>query len=168
LSQRYAIAVTAASLDLGRIPFDLYATNRNNRLVLFCRAGFELTEQHKKTISSADRVFYISSDDIGSRVNSNEKTRMALGIGKRLVERLFSSPGSFTIFENTARFINCYTDLIINSPDAVDYILSASPADSYTFSHSMNVCTFSLLLGRRILGDDWPAWIPPSLIKRVP
>jgi len=122
LSQRYAIAVTAASLDLGGIPFDLYATDRDSHLVLFCRAGFELTEQHKKTISSADRVFYISSDDIdsyfdyayermdrifaSSRVNNDEKTRLAHGIGKRLVKRLFSAPGSFTMMRSTTSFLH--------------------------------------------------------------
>ena len=166
MATRYARTISAASIDLGRVPFDLYATDSDNRLVLFCRAGFELTPKHKKLLMGSNRLLYISDGDMdhyldyaferidrivaSKSIDTEEKSKIVHGIGKRIVQQLISDPRSGSAITHSKRFVESYTDLIFQSREAANNLFAISSTDSYTFSHSINVCTFCLLLGGKL------------------
>ncbi len=170
MPKRYARTISAASIETGLVPFDLYATDRNDRLVLFCRAGFELTEHHKKLLQGTNRVFYISSDDMDSyydytferidriitnfSISSDEKAKIIHGIGKRVISLLLNDPRSGEAIKHSKSFVQSHTDLILNSTSAASCLFAISSTDTYTFSHGINVATFCLLLGEKLLGKD--------------
>ncbi|HUX06882.1 MAG TPA: HD domain-containing phosphohydrolase [Acidobacteriota bacterium] len=170
MAQRYARTISADSIEQGVVPFDLYATDRNNRLVLFCRSGFELTEHHKKLLRGTNRLFYISSDDMDSyydyafehlnrlvanwRISNEEKAKIVHGVGKRIIQRLLSEPRNGNAVKHSKRFIESHTDLILSSANAAGCLFAISSTDAYAFSHHINVATFCLLLGKKLLGNE--------------
>ena len=74
------------------------------------------------------------------------------GVGKRIVQQLLEEPRSGQVITKSGRFIESHIDLIIASPMAVSHLFAISSTDSYTFSHSVNVCTLCLLMGEKIFG----------------
>jgi putative nucleotidyltransferase with HDIG domain len=170
LAQRFARTISADSIEAGVVPFDLYATDRDNRLVLFCRAGFEITDRHKEMLKGTDRIFYISSDDLDRyydyaferigriinnwRISDEEKAKIVHGVGKRAVRRLLSEPRNSEAIHHSQRFIESHAALILSSANAAGSLFAISSTDSYTFSHSINVATFCLLLGEKLFGAD--------------
>jgi putative nucleotidyltransferase with HDIG domain len=170
VARRFASTISADSIEPGIVPFDLYATDRNNRLVLFCRAGFELTEHHKELLKGVDRVFYISNQDLDRyydyafqrinriihnwRIKEDEKAKIVHGIGKRAVRQLLRDPRSGEAIHHSKRFVESQTDMILSSASAAGNLFAISSTDSYSFSHGINVATFCLLLGERLYGRD--------------
>lgn len=169
MSKQYMTPVAAGSIELGPIQFNIYATDSRGCLVLFCRAGYEITPRLKEIMRKSKRVLYISSQDVDSyydyaferveRIVANQEIRVQdkaeilHGVGKRTVKLLLENPRSGQSVDRSKRVVTNYVDLILKSPEAASHLFALSAADAYTFSHSVNVCTFSMLIGRKILGE---------------
>ena len=162
--------VASASVEVGPIPFDIYTKDRNQRLVLFCRSGYPITPARKKILKEADKTFYISTDDMDNyldyafdrierivkspELRTDEKSQIVYSVGKRIVKQLLDEPRSGQVMARSKQFVESHTRLVLSSPNAASHMFALSSVDSYTYSHSINVCTFSLLIGKRIYGDD--------------
>ena len=170
MASHFARTISVESIELGPIPFDLYASEGEERIVLFCRAGFEITARHKRMLKGSDRILYISSSDIeqyldysferiehivaNPRIDVSEKAQIVHGVGKRVVQQLLNNPRSGDAMAHSSRFVRSHVSLILKSPASSDHLFALSSTDPYTFSHSINVCTFCLLLGEKLFGRD--------------
>jgi len=169
-NKQFMIDIAAGSIELGPLPFDLYAPDHSGRLVLFCREGYPITERHMDVLSRRDRNFYICSDDQGAyveyaakRIGSiisdpsirvSDKASIVHSVGKRTVRNLLDSPRSGQRLDQSDNVVSNYVDLILSSPDAAGDLFALTSHDSYSFSHAINVCTFCLLIGECIFGND--------------
>jgi HD-GYP domain-containing protein (c-di-GMP phosphodiesterase class II) len=170
VSHQSLAAVTAATIQMGPIPFTLYASDGASKVVLFCRAGFPITERHKVILERADRRFYIGSDEVGlyhdyaltnierivadSRLNQDAKTKLIKNIGRRIIGRLYSEPRSEQAMRQSGDFVETYISLILDSQVAVNNLFAAGKTSSFALAHGINVCTFCLLIGQIIYGED--------------
>lgn len=162
------ISIAANSIELGPIPFNLYAPERG-RLILFCRSGFPITERHQKLLKSSARVFYVGNDEMDSYldyaferleriighpdIQVSDKSKIVHGVGKRTVKRLMEDPRSGEVITHSKKVVESYIELVLQSKEAAGHLLALSSTDSYTFSHSINVCTFCLLIGEKLFGQ---------------
>lgn len=166
----YAVIVSPGSIDAGPIPFDLYATDHSNRIILFCRAGFKITPRHEQVLRSSDRIFYISSKDqdnyfdyafdridkiVGNPgIHNNEKVKILLGVGRRAARRLLEDPRSKEVVSGAERFVESHVELLVQASHLASEMFATTPPDTYTLAHTINVCTFCLLMGRLLLGQS--------------
>ena len=161
-------AIVPSSIELGPISFDLHASGPRGELVLFCRSGFEITKRHLDALSDSNRTFYVRIKDTGDYldyayerlghivrnpvIKVSDKAKIVYGVGKRIVHQLLEAPRSGQVVAKSGRYIESHIDLIMSSPRVVNDLFALSSTDSYTFSHSLNVCTLCLLMGEKILG----------------
>ena len=161
-------SIVPSSIELGPISFNLYASSPSSKLVLFCRSGFEITKRHLDALSDSNRTFHVSTKDATQyldyayerlerfvrdpAVKVSDKAKIVHGVGKRIVQQLLEEPRSGKVIIKSGRFIENHIDLIMASPRVVNHLFALSSTDSYTFSHSINVCTLCLLMGEKILG----------------
>ena len=165
-------SIIPSSIELGPIPFNLFASGGGGGggLVLFCRSGFEITDHHLALLGDCNRLFYVGSDDMDSyfdyaadrlshivgsdSTRISEKAKIVRGVGTRIARQLMKDPQSNQAVSNSSSYVENLTKLIFSSPMAVGHLFDISSADSYTFSHSVNVCTLCLLIGERMLGRN--------------
>jgi HD-GYP domain-containing protein (c-di-GMP phosphodiesterase class II) len=169
LDKQYMTCIPANSIEIGQIPFNLYYPDRG-RMVLFCRSGFPVTPRHKELLKASPRIFYVGSDEMAAyfdyayerleRIISNpeirvsDKAKVLHGIGRKTVQKLMEEPRSGEALEHSDKVVTSYIDLVLSSREAARYLFALSASDAYTFSHSVNVCTFCLLIGEKMYGQD--------------
>lgn len=163
------VPITSNSIELGVIPFNLYARDKNDRMVLFCKKGFEITPRHRQFLAKSTRIFYVSGDQLNDYHDYNferidkivssvdippkEKAQVVQGVGKRIVGKLLDDPRSGKAILHSGKFVNTCIEIIFNFPKVTETLLALGSSDSYALSHSLNVCTFSLLVGKKLLGS---------------
>ena len=164
----YATKIAPATIDDGPIPFDLYATDFRDHIVLFCRAGFKITARHQRLLKDANRVFYISSRDLPKyyyytsdriemvlnhpMIGTPEKVKILQGVERVIVRMLLDDPDNSEVFDRAGRTIECHVELVLRHPEVSDSLFEIAGEDSYTLAHSINVCTFCMLIGEMIMG----------------
>jgi HD-GYP domain-containing protein (c-di-GMP phosphodiesterase class II) len=167
--QRFA-AIAAASIEAGPVPFNLYTKDEDGHATLYLRAGLGFTPQRKGILKELERVFYITSEERDSyleyaserlerivnnpEIRVSDKAMIVYGVGKRTVQRLMEDPRSGTVMRSSRRLVEGQVALIFSSPEAAAQMFELSAFDAYTFSHSINVCTFCIMLGEKLFGRD--------------
>ena len=163
-------AVLGESIALGPVPFNLYSLDSGGSMVLFCRAGYEITPQQKEMLGQAGRVFYVTSDErptyldyatervdevlANPSIDKGEKVEFMKSVGKRAVERFLDDPRSGREVERTGSFVSSYVDLVLDFPGVKTDLFTVASYGLYLLSHSFNVCTLCLLLGEKMFGKD--------------
>ena len=170
MSGNVMMSISAKSIRPGQIPFSLYTRDTEDRMILFCRKGMPITDQHLNTLRNSGRVFYIVSsemdqyldytfDRLEGIVNSKhvpvqEKSRLLTDIGKRVVDDLLDNPRSGKAINNSKRYLKSMINLLLVSPEASLLLINMSTSESYLLSHSIGTCVFVLMLGMKLLSRD--------------
>jgi putative nucleotidyltransferase with HDIG domain len=168
MSTQTLIPVAAASIERGPIPFELYTSGTNGRLVLFARPGLEITDHHLELLKASGRTYFIRTGDfaayteyafnkLGSIVKNpnirvEDKTRILHEVGKRSVKKLLDDPMSDESHQEASTVIEHYVSILIDTPDAAPNLFALSAMDAYTYSHSINVATLNMLLAQELHG----------------
>ena len=168
--KQFMTTIAAGSIELGTIPFNLYAPDHKGRLILFCKAGYPITEKHIGVLKNRDRGFYIGGDDYEAyldyahkrldniisdpEIRISDKANITHGIAKRTVRNLLDNPASAVSLQESERVVDTFRDLILFSTEAASNLFSFSSLDPYTFSHSINTSIFCLLLGEKLVGAE--------------
>lgn len=168
MNKQLLTAISPATIELGPINFDLFTPHNSGRLILFCRKGFEISERHMAILANVARPFYISGADAAAyveytferleriinnpEVRVSDKAEILHQVGKRCVGRLLKNPTNPQLAQESGRVVGHYVDLILNSPEAAANMFALSSLDAYTFSHSINVMTFNLLIAQKMFG----------------
>ncbi len=71
-----------------------------------------------------------------------------------VVEDIFKHPKRGEIIKRSKKVVNHTVDFILSGPDAFVNLLQIRAHDYYTFTHSVNVCTFAIALGNKISAFD--------------
>jgi HD-GYP domain-containing protein (c-di-GMP phosphodiesterase class II) len=161
--------IAAGSIELGTIPFNLYAPDHKGRLVLFCKSGHPITEKHFEVLGCRDRGFYIGGDDYEAyldyahkrldkiikdpEIRISDKANITHGIAKRTVRKLLDNPSNAVSLQESNKVVDTFRDLILFSPEAASSLFNFSSLDPYAFSHSINTSIFCLLLGEKMIGQ---------------
>lgn len=168
--KQFMTTIAAGSIELGTIPFNIYAPDHKGHLVLFCKAGYPITEKHMVVLASRDRGFYIGGNDYEAyldyvhgrldtiikdpEIRISDKANITHGIAKRTVRNLLDNPGSAVSLRETEKVVNTFRDLLLFSAEAASSLFTFSSLDPYTFSHSINTSIFCVLLGEKLIGAE--------------
>lgn len=71
-----------------------------------------------------------------------------------VVEDIFKHPKRGEIIKRSKKVVNHTVDFILSGPDAFVNLLQIRAHDYYTFTHSVNVCTFAIALANKISAFD--------------
>ena len=168
MEKRQFTVIAAGSIESGPTPFDIYTRDKDGRMILYLRQGLGFTEDRKEILRTLGRTFYIAIEDQEAyldyaserldRIVSNPEIRISdkagivYGVGKLTVKRLMDDPRSGRHIKKSRCFVESQVSLIFSSPEAAANMFAISAYDSYTFSHSINVCTFCIMLGELLYG----------------
>jgi HD-GYP domain-containing protein (c-di-GMP phosphodiesterase class II) len=164
------ITIIPRTIELGPIPFSLYASDRGKDIVLFCRAGFPITPRHKQLLDRSSRQFFVTNEEIDSyhdyaferlrsiihdpQIRIEEKAGVLRGIGRRIVRRLYEEPRSSAAMRHSGQYVENVIELVIESTFAVTSLFANVAHASYAITRSINVCSFCLLLGEILFGRE--------------
>jgi HD-GYP domain-containing protein (c-di-GMP phosphodiesterase class II) len=163
-------SIAPGSIELGSITFNLYASDARGGAVLFCRQGFEITQRHKEVLQRSGRVFYVSDDSMdlyfdyaferidriiaGKEVRDQDKAQIVRGVGMKILKDMMQDPRSKTALKRSGEYVTTKVQLVLHSPEVTNHLFALSAVEGYALSHSINVCTFCILLGERVFGRD--------------
>lgn len=148
------------------LAFDLYL-NVSGNLVLYRSADLPFTEQtrQKLMINKVERLFITSEKRIEYQhyieknlanilndptIKEEKKASILYETSTSLVKDVLSNP---TYGENIRRsqdMVASTVGYILQGKDAFHSLLKLSSFDYYTYTHSVNVCTFSVALARQL------------------
>lgn len=164
------IPVIPRTIELGPIPFSLFASDRGKDIILFCRAGFPITPRHKQLLDRSSRQFFVTNEEIDSYhdyafervrtiihdpdLKTEEKAGILRGIGRRIVRRLYEEPRSSAAMRHSGQYVENVIELILDTQIAVTALFTSVQRTSYAVTRSINVCSFCLLLGEMLFGRD--------------
>ena len=113
-------------------------------------SGMELTEEYRKKLQSNGITEIYIEDEISKNIHESEVVREDVVIeSKRLVKVMMSNPSikncidGQQVMEIVDRII---TNILANG-DIIANLSDIRSIDDYTFSHSVNVCILSLIIG---------------------
>jgi HD-GYP domain-containing protein (c-di-GMP phosphodiesterase class II) len=131
----------------------------NDKYILYLRAGDRLTAEKIEKLSGAD-VFFIREEDrqaykkyVHSQMADNdlnvlEKARILRESSYSLVEELFENPDVNEALDQSKELITNFVEFMETYPEAMANLIGLSSHDFYTYNHSLDVCIYSLGLGR--------------------
>ena len=116
------------------------------------------------------------------KVDTHEKTALLYDTTTYLVRELLQDPSSEENIKQSQRVVETAVDFIISNPNILSHHLELSSVDYYTYTHSVDVMTYSIILGRRVgikeghglnelgqgalLHDVGKAYIDPEIINK--
>ncbi len=113
-------------------------------------SGMKLTEEYKKKLQANGIIEIYIEDEISENIHESEVVREDIVIeAKRLVKVMMSNPSiknsidGQQVMEIVDRII---TNILANG-DIIANLSDIRSIDDYTFSHSVNVCILSLIIG---------------------
>jgi len=83
-------------------------------------------------------------------VNIHEKTALLYETTTYLMRGLLQDPSSKEDVKQSKRIVDSAAEFILSNPDVLAHHLELSSVDYYTYTHSVDVMTYSIMLGKRI------------------
>lgn len=168
MEERY-FQMHGATLELGKIEFSVYENSENG--------SFTKLYPQNSTIKFNDRENLIKRDDLfidkeelniflrysfnrieriasSQYIPAKQKTILFFLIGKTLVDAIHANPMDVHGIQNFGRFIKSYIDLMMHSDKAANLMLEEASQSRYAVSHGFNVSTVSMLIGKRLYGNN--------------
>jgi len=143
--------------------FDLYAKMPKDRFVLICGRRFGFTSSHRDNlIANGTHTLFVADDDQSNygeyieqnlgqvvsdpQVPSQKKAELLYSVSKGVLLDAFSNPRSADMVRRTEEVMPHMVDVILQGKESLQNLISIMSHDYYTFTHSINVCVFSVAL----------------------
>ena len=152
------------------IDFDLFIKIGQD-LILYRAAHLPFTEKTRSTLleNNVDRLYvpgkereqyqkYIESN-IDNIINDEEipertKAGIVYDSTKLLVKDVLANPTLGSNIQRSKAIVESSIDYIMKSPESFHNLLKVMSFDYYTYTHSVNVCTFSIAFARHLGIND--------------
>jgi len=158
------MAIPNNSIRVGPIPFTLYRKDSDGDMVLFCKKGMAITEDHIGTIERMTLPLYISGGDmddyleytfdkieeiIGNKnIRKTEKVNLLHKIAVSALNKMATRGATAEAIAHSEKFVRTTTDFIFSTPEASMLLIDHAKEDSYFFFHSITNCVLCVLLAR--------------------
>ncbi|MCB2231039.1 HD-GYP domain-containing protein [bacterium] len=148
------------------LDFDLYLLV-NNRLVLYRSANLPFTERTRRNLmeNRVDRLFITSSNRSNYQryieqnldkilrdptVQEDKKAGILYDTSTNLVKDVLSNPTYGENIKRSQELVTQTVEYILKGREAFLSLLRITSFDYYTYTHSVNVCTFSIALAQQL------------------
>ena len=171
---RYDLYYMPVSLEKFRpdsiVNFNLYIKVKDN-LVLYRDQNIMITANDIENLkANGVKFLYIKKEDRkkyrvyleknldgilkNPEVDVSVKATYLYEAAVNVVEDIFEHPKRGEVVKRSKAVVNHTVDFILSGPDAFVNLLQIRAHDYYTFTHSVNVCTFAVALGNKIAAFD--------------
>ncbi len=148
------------------LDFDLYLSVEG-KMVLYREKNLPFTEHNRKTLlehqverlyvplsakSKYQKYIEASLDKIitDKKIPEPSKAKIIYDTSKHLVREVFENPQVGENIQRSKKMVEHTINYILRGREAFVHILQITSFDYYTYTHSINVCTFTLALARRL------------------
>jgi HD-GYP domain-containing protein (c-di-GMP phosphodiesterase class II) len=161
--------IVASTITKGSINFDLFA-KRQGRMILFCRKGFEITDQHIESLQRHGLSYFIRQSDWGhylqyaegkvdqlidnTDISEEMRSQMLHTVNRKRMDTVLRDPYTPEAIEQSELIVENYVRFILADKSAVKNLFNLASLDAYTYSHALNVCSMSILMAEQLFGDD--------------
>ena len=152
------------------LDFDLYL-NVNNSLVLYRSADLPFTDRTRQKLieNKVDRVFITSESKgkyqryieknlgkilVDPEIQEEKKAGILYETSTTLVKDVLANPTFGENIQRSKELVTNTVNYILKGRDAFVNLLKITSFDYYTYTHSVNVCTFSIALAQQMGFDD--------------
>jgi HD-GYP domain-containing protein (c-di-GMP phosphodiesterase class II) len=166
----HPIHLDSLALD-SLLDFDLYIKISEDRFVFFRNHSLQFSAQHRESLLSNDiQELYVSVGDRESygnyveqnigrivsdpQVPDNRKAELIYSVSQGVLKDAFQNPRSGDLVSRTERVITPTVDYILKGKHSVQNLISIMSYDYYTFTHSINVCVFTVALASQMGMND--------------
>jgi len=149
------------------LEFNLYIRTTGEKCILFRERSLEFGDRHRRKLleNQVQTIYILHSDqksygryieqNIGNlmrdpAVPSEKKAAFLLSVSKGILQDAFENPRSGDIVRRTEEVTANTVDYILKGRDSVQNLIALMSTDYYTFTHSMNVCVFTIALASRV------------------
>jgi len=168
--QRY-FAIELATLRVDRLlSFDLYLSVQG-QMVLYRDRSLPFTQKdHTRLMESKHKKVYVDESHRAGfleymetelpellkdpKLKTTAKATIVYETSKVIMENIFENPNFSANIRRTETLVSETVDFVTKNPASFRSIVSLSDADYKLYSHSVNVCTYSLGLAQHIGIDD--------------
>jgi len=180
------------------LDFDLFLMVQD-KMVLYREKNLPFTEDYRQNLldNQVEKLYiplsarnkyqkYIeaSLDKIitDEKIPEPSKAKIIYDASKELVQDVFRNPSLGENIQRSKKMVEHTISYILRGRDAFVHILQITSIDYYTYTHSINVCTFTIALARRLgignqtilhelgvgalLHDIGKSRIPPKILKK--
>jgi HD-GYP domain-containing protein (c-di-GMP phosphodiesterase class II) len=159
------LTIYLETLRVDSVPdFDLYI-DKGGQLILYRASKLSFTEKARATLLENDvRKLYVSTDEqpryqkyveanikeILNDTSIEEVTKAGIvyDSAKMLVKEVLCKPTRGENIKRSEAMVESTISLILGGHDAFQSLLQVMSFNYHTYTHSVNVCTYSLALGR--------------------
>jgi HD-GYP domain-containing protein (c-di-GMP phosphodiesterase class II) len=170
VAEKKFIQIPNGTIELGVIDVNLLIINEQRQLSIYSTAGSEITNSNREELLANTFKVFVKSNEYETYLlyaferierlvtskflSPDEKADIFFKIGEILIIAFNDNPLSKTYLDRYGRYIKSYIDLMLYSSEAASHLLDLSISADYKISHSINCCTFSMLIGRRLFGNS--------------
>ncbi len=136
----------------------------DGRIILYLKAGDKMSSAKVHTLHRRDTgdSFFVKNEDkptyrawIKAEINSNlndpiSKAQILRESSLAIIEDLFENPDINMALDESRPVIKDFMSLMDESPEAMQYLLTLSGHDFYTYNHSLDVGIYSLGLAKEL------------------
>jgi HD-GYP domain-containing protein (c-di-GMP phosphodiesterase class II) len=145
------------------LEFELHSKTANEAFVLFRGRDQEFGSRHRDgLLSHGIHTLYVSEEDQGQygryieqnigglatdpTVSPLKKAELLYSVSKGVLLDAFANPRSTDLVKRVEKVMPHMVDLIVQGKEALASMISIMSYDYYTFTHSINVSTFTVAL----------------------
>ena len=149
------------------LDFELHSKTATDAFVLFRGRAQEFESRHRDgLLSHGIHTLYVSEDDqrsYGRYVEQNigrlaadptvstlKKAEMLYSVSKGVLLDSFANPRSTDLVKRVDKVMPHMVDVIVQGKEALASMISIMSYDYYTFTHSINVSTFTVALANEV------------------
>jgi putative nucleotidyltransferase with HDIG domain len=146
--------------------FDLYIEVQG-RPVLYREKNLPFTDRNRQSLleHQVEQLFVLQTDKgnyqryieasldkiiVDEKIPEPSKAKIIYETSKSLVQELFDQPKLGDNILRTKKMVEHTTSYILRGREAFIHMLQITSFDYYTYTHSINVCTFTIALAQRL------------------
>ncbi|MEW5796327.1 MAG: HD-GYP domain-containing protein [Candidatus Zixiibacteriota bacterium] len=148
------------------LDFDLYL-NVNNQLVLYRSANLAFTDRTlRKLVDNRVERLYVAFESkknyqryieknldkilVDPKIDEGKKASILYDTSTNLVKDVLNNPTYGENIQRSKDLVSQTIDFILRGREAFHNLLKITSFDYYTYTHSVNVCTFSIALAQQL------------------
>lgn len=164
------IEIAGATIEMGPVPFDIISVDENSQYYVYIEKNSVINNSLREKLLTSNNTLFVKNTDqnifldyifirieriVSSKfLNEEIKADLVFKIGNRLIKEIYNDPVNKVACNNFGRFTKNYIDLMLYSKKAAGRLLQLSSESKYQISHSLNTCTFCMLLGQKIYDNN--------------
>lgn len=170
MATQNVIPISGGSIEIGHIGFDLLTLDTAGQLAVLAPSGSVIKNSQREELLVRSLPVFVRASQFNEyleyvfdrieRVVTSQyvtpaiKADLMFQLGKRFVAQIHASTIDSALIDRFGRFVKSYIDLMLHSRESASQLLELTSSAIYSLSHSFNTCTFSMLIGQKLFGNN--------------